>query len=252
MLQEQRCATKPYADRVRNYTRMPIRLLHIDDDARFAELVSTYLSQHDVVTQHMPDGGRGIAALEAGVFDVVLLDVMMPGIDGLDVCRRIRLKSNVPILMLTARGDETDRVVGLELGADDYLPKPVSPRELLARIRAVLRRASPDSMATELRVGNITLDIKNRDARVSGTRIDVTGVEFDLLVALARRAGRVVSREALLAEAGRDGAMVGERAVDVHVSHLRRKIGDDPNAPRLLKTVRGAGYVLVRDEGSVT
>ena len=186
--------------------------------------------------------------LEGGGYDAVLLDVMMPGLDGLEVCRRIRARSNVPVLMLTARGDETDRVVGLELGADDYLPKPVSPRELLARLRAVLRRAQPGGAATELRAGPVVIDLPGREARVSGQRVELTGVEFDLLVALARRAGRVVSRDALLGETGRGDAMVGERAIDVHISHLRQKLGDDPRAPRLLKTVRGVGYVLVRDE----
>jgi DNA-binding response OmpR family regulator len=150
--------------------------------------------------------------------------------------------------MLTARGDETDRVVGLELGADDYLPKPCSPRELLARLRAVLRRAQPDAVAGALCVGDLTLDIAGREVRRAGARVELTGIEFDLLVALARRAGRVIPRESLLALAGRDDATVGERTVDVHVSHLRAKLGDDPRSPRRIKTVRGVGYVLVRDE----
>jgi two-component system, OmpR family, response regulator len=228
---------------------MTLRVLHIDDDTRFAELVAAYLGQNGITAEHAPDGGRGLVMLEASPYDAVLLDVMMPGLDGLEVCRRIRAKSNVPVLMLTARGDETDRVVGLELGADDYLPKPVSPRELLARIRAVLRRAQPGAVASELRVGAIAIDIQGREVKVSGARVELTGVEFDLLVALARRAGRVISRDALLSESGRGDAMVGERAIDVHISHLRQKLGDDPRAPRLLKTVRGAGYVLVREDG---
>lgn len=228
---------------------MTLRVLHIDDDTRFAELVAAYLAQNGVTAEHAPDGGRGLAMLEASPYDAVLLDVMMPGLDGLEVCRRIRARSNVPVLMLTARGDETDRVVGLELGADDYLPKPVSPRELLARIRAVLRRAQPGAVASELRVGAIAIDVSGREVKVAGARIELTGVEFDLLVALARRAGRVISRDALLSESGRGDAMVGERAIDVHISHLRQKLGDDPRAPRLLKTVRGAGYVLVREDG---
>lgn len=227
---------------------MTVRVLHIDDDARFAELVAAYLAQNGVTAEHAPDGGRGLALLDQGAYDAVLLDGMMPGMDGLEVCRRIRARSNVPVLMLTARGDETDRVVDLELGADDYLPKPVSPRELLARLRAVLRRAQPGALASELRVGSITLDVNGREVKVQGARVELTAVEFDLLVALARRAGRVVSRDALLAESGRGDAMVGERAIDVHISHLRQKLGDDPKSPRLLKTVRGAGYVLVRDE----
>ena len=226
---------------------MPIRVLHIDDDERFAELVVRYLGQNAIHVTHAPDGGRGLAMLDHEVFDAVLLDVMMPGLDGLEVCRRIRAKHNVPVLMLTAKGDETDRVVGLELGADDYLPKPCSPRELLARLRAVLRRTQPEVVATSLAVGPIRADVPSRTVTVNDQRVDLTGLEFDLLLALMRRAGRVISREALLAEAGRDDVTVGERAVDVHISHLRQKLGDDPRSPRWIKTIRGVGYVLARD-----
>jgi len=169
---------------------------------------------------------------------------MMPGMDGLEVCRRIRQTSQVPVLMLTARGDEADRVVGLELGADDYVPKPFSPRELLARLRAVLRRAQPAAVSDDLVVGNVAIDVGARRVRVGATPADLTGLEFDILVALARRPGRVVPRETLLEEAGRNDVTVSDRTVDVHVSHLRRKLGDDPRAPRLIKTVRGVGYVL--------
>ncbi|MBL8603416.1 MAG: response regulator transcription factor [Myxococcales bacterium] len=229
---------------------MALRVLHIDDDQRFAELVANYLAQNGVTVEYAPDGGRGLAALDAQPFDAVLLDVMMPGLDGLEVLRRIRNKHSLPVIMLTARGDETDRVVGLEIGADDYLGKPFSPRELLARLRAVLRRAAPDAVAQQLAVANIRVDVAGREARVEGQRVDLTGLEFDLLVALMRRAGRVISREALLTEAGRDDATVGERTIDVHVSHLRQKLGDDPKNPRRIKTIRGVGYVLVRDDGA--
>ncbi|MBF5042702.1 response regulator transcription factor [Aggregicoccus sp. 17bor-14] len=224
---------------------MSTRVLLIDDDARMFELLAEYLGQHGINVAHAPDGGRGLAALEAGTYDAVLLDVMMPGLDGLEVCKRIRLKSHIPVLMLTARGDETDRVVGLELGADDYLPKPFSPRELLARLRAVLRRSQPGSSAERLEEGPVSLDVSAREARVEGRTVDLTGLEFDLLVALVRRAGRVIPREALLGEAGRNDTVVSERTVDVHISHLRQKLGDDP--PRLIKTVRGVGYVFARD-----
>ena len=226
---------------------MSLRVLHIDDDARFAELVAKYLAQNGIQVVHAGDGGRGLAALD-GTFDAVLLDVMMPGLDGLEVVRRIRAKSNVPVLMLTAKGDETDRVVGLELGADDYLAKPFSPRELLARLRAVLRRAQPDAVSAQIAVGDIAIDTTAREVRRDGQRVDLTALEFDLLVTLARRAGRVISREALLAQAGRDDVSVDERAVDVHISHLRRKLGDDARAPKRIRTVRGVGYVLVRDD----
>ncbi|HET9449845.1 MAG TPA: response regulator transcription factor [Aggregicoccus sp.] len=224
---------------------MSTRVLLIDDDARMFELLAQYLGQHGLSVAHAPDGGRGLAALEAGAYDAVLLDVMMPGLDGLEVCKRIRAKSEVPILMLTARGDETDRVVGLELGADDYLPKPFSPRELLARLRAVLRRAQRGGAAERLEEGPVSLDVAAREVRVEGRPVELTGLEFDLLAALVRRAGRVIPREALLGEAGRGDTVVSERTVDVHISHLRQKLGDDP--PRLIKTVRGVGYVFARD-----
>jgi two-component system, OmpR family, response regulator len=224
---------------------MATRVLLIDDDARMYELLSQYLAQNGIHVTHAADGGRGLAALEASAYDAVLLDVMMPGMDGLEVCRRIRTKSAIPILMLTARGDETDRVVGLELGADDYLPKPFSPRELLARLRAVLRRAQPTTVAERLEAGGVTVDMAAREVRLGERRVELTGLEFDLLVALVRRAGRVIPREALLSEAGRSDTVVGERTVDVHISHLRQKLGDE--GARLIKTVRGVGYVFSRE-----
>lgn len=226
---------------------MPCRVLLVDDDVRLHELLTTFLEQNGVEVRGAQNGLDGLAALESGVFDAVLLDVMMPGMDGLEVVKRIRQKSRIPVLMLTAKGDETDRVVGLEIGADDYISKPFSPRELLARLRAVLRRASPDAVAERLSVGAITIDVKAREVKVADRRADLTGLEFDILVALARRPGRVVPREALLEEAGRSDVVVGERTVDVHISHLRQKLGDDPRSPRLIRTVRGVGYVLARD-----
>ena len=224
---------------------MASRVLLIDDDARLPELLASYLGQNGVSLTAAPDGQRGLLALEQGAFDAVLLDVMMPGMDGLEVCRRIRTKSNVPVIMLTARGDETDRVVGLELGADDYVAKPFSPRELLARLKAVLRRSRPEVLSEELAAGEVKVDIGSRVVIVKGVAVELTGIEFDILVALMRRAGRVVPRDALLSEAGRSDVVVGERTVDVHISHLRQKLGDDP--PRLIKTVRGVGYVLAKD-----
>lgn len=226
---------------------MPVRVLLIDDDVRLYELLASYLEQNGVSVTCASDGARGLAALDGGVFDAVLLDVMMPGLDGLEVCKRIRTKSNIPILMLTARGDETDRVVGLELGADDYIAKPFSPRELLARLRAVLRRTSPETTSERVSAGSISIDVPSRQVRVSEREIELTGIEFDILLALVRRAGRVVPREALLSEAGRGDVAVGERTVDVHISHLRQKLGDDPRSPRIIKTVRGVGYVLAKE-----
>ena len=226
-----------------------IRVLLIDDDRRLFELLEGYLAQNDVSLSHAPDGRQGLAMLSGGgsPYDAILLDVMMPQIDGLEVLRKIRKddRSRIPILMLTARGDETDRVVGLELGADDYVAKPFSPRELLARLRAVLRRAQPDATGERLGVAGISVDVGTREVSVNGARVELTGLEFDILVALMRRAGRVIPRNALLAEAGRDDVVVGERTVDVHISRLRKKIGDDDQ--ERIKTVRGVGYVLSKD-----
>jgi DNA-binding response OmpR family regulator len=226
---------------------MEISALLIDDDRRLFELLGTYLGKSGVRLEHAEDGPSGLAAIASGGFDLVLLDVMMPGMDGLEVLRRLREKDAVPVLMLTARGDETDRVVGLELGADDYLSKPFSARELLARIRAVLRRTRPGLIDERLSVGGLVVDVPGRRATLDGAELDLTGLELDLLVALARRAGRVVPRSALLDAAGRDDVTVSERVVDVHVSHLRKKLGDDPRSPKRLRTVRGVGYVLVRE-----
>jgi DNA-binding response OmpR family regulator len=225
---------------------MAHRVLLIDDDARLFELLGQYLAQNEVTLAHAADGPRGLAMLDAEPYDAVLLDVMMPGMNGLEVLKRIRAKSNVPVLMLTAKGDEADRVVGLEIGADDYVPKPFSPRELLARVRAVLRRSRPEAVAERLQVGSISVDASTREAKVAGRPIDLTGIEFDILLALVRRAGRVIPREALLSEAGRSDVVVSARTVDVHISHLRQKLGDDPKEPQLIKTVRGVGYVLAK------
>src|SRR5258707_5568285 len=157
---------------------MSFRVLMIDDYQGLFELLASYLGQNGVALVHAPDGGRGLAALEAAPYDAVLLDVMMPGMDGLEVCKRIRAKSTVPIVMLTAKGDETDRVVGLELGADDYVSKPFSPRELLARLRAVLRRTHPEAGWEHIQVGQIEIDVPARAVRVAGKATELTGLEF--------------------------------------------------------------------------
>lgn len=226
-----------------------IRVLLIDDDRRLFELLETYLAQNGVTLAYAADGPKGLAALgggQSGAYDAVLLDVMMPQMDGLEVLRRIRgEKGALPVIMLTARGDETDRVVGLELGADDYVPKPFSPRELLARLRAVMRRGRPETGDQRISAAGISADLGTREVSVDGRGVELTGLEFDILVALIKRAGRVIPRNALLAEAGRDDVVVGERTVDVHISRLRKKLGDDP--PQRIKTVRGVGYVLSRE-----
>jgi DNA-binding response OmpR family regulator len=226
---------------------MSFRVLLIDDDRRLFDLLQTYLRQYSVDLSHAADGPHGLTALESSSYDAVLLDVMMPGMDGLEVCKRIRAKSSVPVIMLTAKGDETDRVVGLELGADDYVAKPFGPRELLARLRAVLRRAHPEAVSEHLQVGQIEIDVPARAVRVAGKAAELTGIEFDILLALVRRAGRVVPRDALMVEAGRVDVTVSERTVDVHISHLRQKLGDDSRVPKLIKTVRGVGYVLAKE-----
>ncbi len=226
---------------------MRIRTLLIDDDPKLASLLATYLQPHGVSVRHAADGARGLTLLAEGGVDIVVLDVMMPGVDGLEVLRRIRARSAVPVVMLTARGDETDRVVGLELGADDYLAKPVYPRELLARIRAVLRRVAPRSPDTRLVVGDLEIDPGSRRATIGTSAVPLTALEFDLLLALAERAGRVVSRDDLWEAAGRGETVVTERTIDVHISHLRAKLGDTDHTR--LQTVRGAGYLLAKAHG---
>jgi two-component system, OmpR family, response regulator len=222
-----------------------VRVLLIDDDARLAELLKGYFDPQGVAVVHASSGHAGLTQLVAGGFDVVLLDVMMPGMDGLAVLRKIRDAGHrTPVIMLTARGDEADRVVGLELGADDYVAKPFSPRELLARLRAVVRRADPAAVAEKLTAAGITVDASAREAWVDGKSVELTGLEIDLLLALLRRAGRVVPRSALMDLAGRGDVAVNERAVDVHISRLRKKLGDD--AAQRIRTVRGIGYTLAK------
>ena len=221
-------------------------MLIVDDDERLYELLAQYLAENGVIAKRAATGPAGLKAIEGGEsFDAVLLDVMLPGLDGLSLLKRVREKSQIPVIMLTAKGDETDRVVGLELGADDYLAKPFSPRELLARLRAVLRRTQVDPNKEQVAVGNLAFDVAARSVEREGRPIELTGLEFDLLLALARRAGRVVPRANLLELAGRSDVNVSDRTVDVHVSHIRKKLGDDDAV--LLKTVRGVGYVLTRE-----
>jgi DNA-binding response OmpR family regulator len=224
---------------------MPLQVLIVDDDVRLFELLERYLEQNDVSARSAPDGQTALRLLESGTVDAVLLDVMMPGMDGLAVLRKIRETSDLPVIMLTAKGDETDRVVGLELGADDYLPKPFSPRELLARLRAVVRRSQTNVLRRQVLVSGVSVDLESRRVENAGQVVELTGLEFDVLVALMQRAGRVVARGSLLELAGRNDVTVSDRAVDVHVSHLRKKLGDDP--PRLIRTVRGVGYMFTRD-----
>jgi DNA-binding response OmpR family regulator len=227
-----------------------VKVLIVDDDKKLFELLQEYLGDNGISTEHAPDGNRGLEQLKRGPFDAVLLDVMMPGPSGLEVLQRIRRLVEVPVIMLTAKGDETDRVVGLELGADDYLPKPFSPRELLARLRAVVRRGATRAASERIVAGGVTVDVEARSVRIGDQEVELTGLEFDLLVALMRRRGRVVPRASLLELAGRADVTVNERAVDVHVSHLRRKLSAVSNVTgatdsELIRTVRGVGYTFL-------
>ena len=228
-----------------------ISALLVEDDARLAALTAEYLGGHGVVATTVADGLRGLEGAQRHRFDVVLLDLMLPGMDGMQVCRELRARSDVPVVILTARGEEADRVMGLELGADDYLAKPFSPRELLARIHAVVRRARGQvgPSVKSVRVGLLALDPGARRAVLREQEILLTGYEFSLLYALASRAGRVLSREQLIELAGGSADDAFDRSVDVHVSRLRQKLGDDPKNPRMLKTVRGSGYMLAAEAG---
>ena len=225
----------------------------IDDDEKLVSLVREYLEPHGFEVEAVHDGREGVEAVLSADPALVILDVMLPGIDGLELCRRLRQSSRVPILMLTARGDETDRIVGLEMGADDYLSKPFNARELLARIRAILRRSDGEEAAdaaAPLQAGPVVVDPGARRVTVRGKEVDLTTAEFDILHALAAHAGRVLSRDQLLEKVHGPNWAAYDRSVDVHISRIRQKIGDDPRRPVLLKTVRGVGYQLCRDDPS--
>jgi len=223
------------------------RLLMIEDDRRLAGMVSEYLSPHGINVNHAATATEGLALLKRETFDLLLLDLMLPDGNGLELCGQVRRQSPLPIIMLTARGDPMDRVVGLELGADDYLPKPFEPRELLARIRAVLRRPHSADETLERRVlhfGQLEIDIDARVARVRGTEIPITSHQFELLKTLAEHAGRVLSREQLLDLVKGETLESFDRSIDVHIARIRAAIEDDPKHPRRIITVRGAGYVF--------
>ncbi len=224
-----------------------IRALLIEDDRKLAGLLTEFLGQHGVEAVVAPDGVQALQQIGQGRFDILLVDLMLPGMDGLTLTRRIRERSNTPLIMVTARGDDADKIVGLELGADDYLAKPFNPRELLARIRAVLRRTEPAEQARFIS-GGLAIDYAAREVTVEGRRLSLTAHEYDLLCALARNAGRVLTRDQLLEQMkGENADDAFDRSIDVHVSRLRQKIEPDPRHPRYVKTVRGAGYLLARE-----
>jgi DNA-binding response OmpR family regulator len=225
---------------------MAERVLLIDDDRDLAAMLVEYLRGFGFAVTACGDAQTGLAMLRRDGFDAVLLDGMLPDLDGLEVCRRIRSEGDLPILMLTARGDEADRVTGLELGADDYLAKPMSPRELVARLRAILRRGRRTDASPILRFGRLEIDRDARSVSLDGVERPLTAHQFDLLLVLAESAGRVLSRDAILERARGDALEAFDRSIDVHVSRIRAAIEDDPKRPRRLLTVRGAGYVFAK------
>jgi DNA-binding response OmpR family regulator len=223
-----------------------IKVLLVEDDARLAQLTSRYLETHGVVVTVSADGIDGQAEALRRQYDCVVLDLMLPGRDGIEVCRQLRARIDVPIVMVTARGEEADRVLGLEVGADDYVTKPFSPRELLARIRANVRRVRGQAGPPQdtIQVGGLVLDPAKMTVTLDSRPIEVTAYEFAILRALAQRPGKVLSREQLLDLAKGSADLSFDRSIDVHVSRLRAKLGDDSRNPKILKTVRGAGYLL--------
>jgi DNA-binding response OmpR family regulator len=222
------------------------RILLIEDDLRLAEMVSSYLGEAGFSVTHAATGNAGISLATRDGFDALILDLMLPDIDGLEVCRRVRARAGTPILMLTARGDAMDRVVGLEMGADDYLPKPFEPRELLARLKAILRRRGGDEPREMLRFGRLQIDPGALEVRLDGEPRPLTSHQFALLLVLARHAGRVMSRDAIMDLLRHERLEAFDRSIDVHISRIRAAIEDNPKKPRRVITVRGAGYVFAK------
>jgi DNA-binding response OmpR family regulator len=230
----------------------PLQVLLVEDDAKLARLTREYLENQGLRVAHVADGASAVREVLRQTFDVVVLDLMLPGVDGFEVCRQIRAQSHIPIIAVTARVDVADRVLGLELGADDYVTKPFIARELVARIHAVTRRAQGKAgpPSRELRVGRLVLDLGAMSASLDGHGLNLTSYEFSLLQVFASNAGRVLSRERLLELAKGNADEAFDRSIDVRISRLRQKLGDDPKHPVLLKTIRGSGYVLTAGESA--
>jgi two-component system phosphate regulon response regulator OmpR len=222
------------------------RVLLVDDDERLSDMLATYLRSRGFVVEQRVDGHAGLSALSSSSFDVLVLDVMLPDLDGFEVLKRLRKTHDLPVLMLTARGEDTDRIVGLELGADDYLPKPFNPREVVARLSAILRRVrAPEPKGTDvLRFGRLEIDRAAREARVEGKVCVLTSHQFELLRVLAERAGRVQTREQLMQAVRGEDLEEFDRSIDVHISRIRAAIEEDPKNPRRIRTVRAVGYVF--------
>ena len=222
------------------------KVLLIDDDKKHSELLKTYLKQFGIALECAGDADEGFRKLARTDPDLLLLDVMLPGKDGFDICREVRKKSQIPIIMLTARGDVMDRVSGLEIGADDYIGKPFEPRELVARIQSILRRSTAtDSRDPVMRFEGIEIDRDAKLVDVDGVRVELTSMEFELLTILAGRAGKKVSRDEILNELRGIDAAILTRSVDIMVSRLRQKIGDSAKPPRFIQTVWGTGYAFI-------
>jgi two-component system, OmpR family, phosphate regulon response regulator OmpR len=222
------------------------RILLVEDDPRLADMLLEYLGQAGFSVTHASLGAAALEKIDAAAYDAVILDLMLPDMDGLDVCRQLRARHDTPVLMLTARGDAVDRIVGLELGADDYLPKPFEPRELIARLRAIMRRKARGTADETSHFGRLELDTAAREARLDGKRCELTGYQFDLLVALAKNPGRVLSREVLMDLVKGEEFESFDRSIDVHISRIRALIEDNPKKPRRIITVRAAGYVFAK------
>jgi two-component system phosphate regulon response regulator OmpR len=223
------------------------RILLVEDDARLADMLVEYLGQAGFGVTVASLGATALEKLSDAAYDAVVLDLMLPDMDGLNVCRQLRAKYDTPVLMLTARGDAVDRIVGLELGADDYLPKPFEPRELVARLRAIMRRRVRGTTDEKsLRFGRLELDTAARAVRLDGKPCELTGYQFDLLIALAKNAGRVLSREVLMDLVKGEEFESFDRSIDVHISRIRAVIEDNPKKPRRIITVRAAGYVFAK------
>ena len=231
------------------------QLLLVEDDPRLAEMLTEYLSQAGFRVSAAANGSSALEQLATASFGAVVLDLMLPDMDGLDVCRQLRTRSDIPVLMLTARGDAVDRIVGLEIGADDYLPKPFEPRELLARLRAILRRRVDGARGPQtdqqpdhelLQFGRLEIDAAAHAVKLNGVLCELTAYQFDLLLAMARNAGRVLSRDQLMELVKGEALEAFDRSIDVHMSRIRAAVEDDPKKPRRIITVRGAGYVFAK------
>ncbi len=223
-------------------------ILLVEDDTRLAGMISDYLGENGFNVTHAETGVEGIDLQTSRGFDAIILDLMLPDIDGLEVCRTIKAHDAIPIIMLTAKGDPMDRIIGLEIGADDYLPKPFEPRELLARLRAIMRRGKPAADDARMRFGRLEIDPAAMNARLAGKLCELTAHQFNLLHIMAKSAGRVLSRDGIMDALKGEDLEAFDRSIDVHISRIRSQIEDDPKSPKRIITVRGAGYVFARQQ----